>query len=87
MPVRGALVALLPDSLPDKISPTTIRYVESGDGGTFVFKDLPPGTYRAVILNREEDVHRGNGDLLEKASKAEATEVRAGQSASINLKR
>jgi hypothetical protein len=86
-PVRGATVALFPDPLPDKISPTTIRYAESGDGGTFVFKDLAPGGYRAVILNGEEDVHLGDAGLRERAAKAEAIEVRAGQSASINLKR
>jgi len=87
MPVRGALVALLPDALPDKISPTTIRYAESGDGGTFVFKDVAPGRYRVVVLNREEDVQGGDDGLRERAAKAEAIEVRAGQSVSINLKR
>jgi Carboxypeptidase regulatory-like domain len=87
MPVRGALVALLPDPLPDKISPTTIRYAESDDGGTFVFKNVAPGTYRAVVLNGEEDVGRGDASLRERAAKADAIEVRAGQSASINLKR
>jgi hypothetical protein len=87
MPVRGALVALLPDALPDRISPTTIQYAESGDGGTFVFKDVAPGMYRAVVLNGEEDVHKGDPRLREMAAKAEAIEVRAGQSANINLKR
>jgi hypothetical protein len=85
MAVRGAVVALLPDPLGDKISPVTIRYAESGDGGTFVFKDLAPGIYRAVILNGKEDGQ--DADLRERAVKAEAIEVRAGQSASINLKR
>jgi hypothetical protein len=87
IPVRRALVALLPDALPERISPTTIRYAQSGDGGAFVFKDVAPGTYRAVVLNGEEDVGRGDAGLRERAARAEAVEVRAGQSASINLKR
>lgn len=80
-------MALLPDPLPDRISPVTIRYAESAEGGTFVFKDVAPGMYRTVIVNGEADVHRGDADFREKAAKAEAIDVRAGQSVSINLKR
>jgi hypothetical protein len=57
MPVRGAWVALLPNPLPNRISPTTIRYANSGDGGTFIFKDVAPGMYQAVVLDGEDDVH------------------------------
>jgi hypothetical protein len=86
-PVRGATVALLPDPLPDEISPATIQYAESGDGGAFVFKDVAPGAYRAVVLNGDEDVHGSDAGLRERAAKAEALEVRPAQSASVSLKR
>ncbi len=86
-PVRGATVALLPDPLPDKVSPATIQYAESGQSGTFVFKDVAPGMYRAVVLVGDEDVHGSDSGLRERAAKAEALEVRAGQSVSVSLRR
>ena len=42
---------------------------------------------RTVILGQDEEVRRGDTGLQERAAKAEAIEVRAGQSVSINLKR
>jgi hypothetical protein len=86
-PVREATVALLPDPLPDKVSPATIQYAESGENGSFVFKDVAPGMYRAVVLVGNEDVHGSDSGLRERAAKAEALEVRAGQSVSVSLKR
>lgn len=86
-PVRGATVALLPDPLPVKVSPATIQYAESGESGAFVFKDVAPGMYRAVVLLGDEDVHGSDSGLRERAAKAEALEVRAGQSVSVSLKR
>jgi hypothetical protein len=86
-PVRVATVALLPDPLPVKVSPATIQYAESGESGAFVFKDVAPGMYRAVVLLGDEDVHGSDSGLRERAAKAEALEVRAGQSVSVSLKR
>lgn len=88
VPVRGASVALLPDPLPDRIGPDAIRPAESGNDGAFVFRDVAPGNYRAVVLTAADRSHeRDAGYLRELTPKADRIEVRAGQSVSVNLKR
>jgi hypothetical protein len=87
-PVRGASVALLPDPLPDKIGPDAIRTAESGNDGAFVFRDVAPGNYRALVLTAADRSHeRDAGYLRDLAAKADRIEVRAGQSVSVNLQR
>ncbi len=85
-PLRGVTVALLPDPLPDRVAPATVRFVESGEGGTYAFKDVAPGKYRAVALAGDVDVRGDNGfrDLI---AKSDVFEVSAAQTATVNLKR
>jgi hypothetical protein len=85
-PVRGVGVALLPDPLPDRIAPSTIQFTESAEAGTFVFKNVARGMYRAIVLKGDEDARSAGAALRDAAAKAEAIEVRAGQSVSVNLK-
>jgi hypothetical protein len=86
-PVRGASVVLLPDPLPDKPARGVIRVKESAEDGTFLFKDLAPGKYRALVVNGSDLAHEGGaGYLREQAARADAFEVLAGRSVTVNLK-
>jgi hypothetical protein len=81
-------VVLLPDPIPDKVAPSVIRVGESGEGGAFAFRDLAPGTYRAVVLDGSDHAHEGDVSYLRlQAARADSIEVRAGQLISVNLKR
>jgi hypothetical protein len=85
--VRGAMVELFPDPLPEKIAPTTVRFTESAEGGAFAFKDVAPGTYRALVIVSDLDFRNDDTSMRAMLAKVEVFEVRAGQSATINLKR
>jgi Carboxypeptidase regulatory-like domain len=87
-PVRGAEVVLMPDPLPEKVAPEVVQTRESGVDGSVAFRNLAPGTYRALVL-READ-RAGEGDpeyLRQRAAGAEAIEVAAGQVARVELKK
>jgi hypothetical protein len=86
-PVRGASVVLLPDPLPDKVAPGVVRVETSGDDGSFAFRDLSPGKYRALVLTGSNRAYEGDpGYLREQAARVDAFEVRAGQLANVTLK-
>jgi hypothetical protein len=87
-PLRGAMVVLLPDPVPEKIGPASVWAEESGEGGAFVFRNLAPGKFRAVVLTGEDRAYQGDpGYLRERALKRDAIEVVAGQTASVSLGR
>ncbi len=87
-PVRGAVVVLLPNILPDKVERESILALESGEDGGFVFRDLAPGKYRAFVLTEADSARQGDVEYLRRrANEVEATEVTAGQSVRIELKR
>ena len=46
-PLRGALVAPLPDPVPEKMAPGAVWAEESGEGGAFVFRNPTLGKFRA----------------------------------------
>jgi hypothetical protein len=85
--VRGASVGLLPDPMPDKVAPGAIRIEHAGDDGAFVFRNVAPGRYRAVVLTGPDGEESDVEHLRELAARAEAFELRAGLSATISLKR
>jgi hypothetical protein len=85
---RGVSVVLLPDPLPDKVAPGVVRVETSGDDGSFAFRDLTPGNYRALVLTRSDFGDEGDvGRLREQAAGVDSFEVRAGQLVKITLKR
>ena len=86
-PVRGATVALLPDPLPEKIGPNTIRFTQSAGGGGFAFKDVAPGNYRAFVVKGELDTGGSHSSLDAFAARGEAVEVKPGEAAVVELKR
>lgn len=86
-PVPGATVFLLPDPLPDRPDPTTIKTGQSAKDGSFTFADLAPGHYRAFTLPASDDPRQGDPDYLRQiAAGVESVEVTAGQSARVELK-
>jgi hypothetical protein len=85
--VPGAMVELFPDPLPEKIAPTTVRFTESTEGGAFAFKDVPPGSYRALAIVSDLDFRNDDASMRAMLAKAEVFKVRPGQSATVNLKR
>jgi hypothetical protein len=86
-PVRGATVVLLPDPLPNKPDPETIKSQQSGDDGGFVFSDLAPGRYRAFVLTDADRARQGDPEYLrQRAAGAERIEATAGQAARVELK-
>jgi hypothetical protein len=87
-PVRGAIVLLLPDPLPAKPDPETLKTQQSREDGGFAFNDLAPGKYRALVLTDEDRTREGDVEYLrQRATGAAATEVTAGQAARLELKR
>jgi hypothetical protein len=87
-PLRGAVVVLLPDPVPEKIGPGAIWAEVAGEGGAFVFRNLAPGKFRAVVLTGEDRAFQGDqGYLRERALKRDAIEVMAGQTVSVSLSR
>ncbi len=87
-PVRGASVVLLPDPFPDEVAPGVVRVEKSGDDGAFVFRDLAPGKYRALVLTGSDLAYEGDpGYLREQAASGDPFEVRAGQLVNVTLKR
>jgi hypothetical protein len=85
-PLKGAEVILLPDPVPDKAGPAAILAEDSGDDGGFVFRNLAPGNYRAVVLTPAEQASEGDMVYLgAQAARADPIEVRAGQTAVANL--
>jgi hypothetical protein len=86
--VRGVSVVLLPDPLPDKVAPGEVRVETSGDDGSFAFRDLAPGKYRALVLTGSDRAYEGDpGYLREQAERVDSFEVRAGQLVNVTLKR
>lgn len=87
-PVRDATVLLVPDPLPAKPDPETLKTQQSGADGGFAFNDLAPGKYRALVLTDEDRTREGDVEYLRRcAMGAEAVEVTAGQTARLDLKR
>lgn len=86
-PVRGATILLLPDPLPQKPDPETLRTQTSGQNGRFSFTDLAPGKYRAVLLKDGDRPQQGDVNFLRQlASDTEPIEVTAGQATRVDLK-
>ena len=85
--VRGAHVLLLPDPLPDKLGPEIIRTEDSGEGGSFAFRNLAPGRYRALVLADAELASEGDPEYLRQRVGGEVIEVAAGQTARVDLKK
>jgi Carboxypeptidase regulatory-like domain len=87
-PASGADVVLLPDPLPDKVAPAAIRTQKSAEDGSFVFADLGPGKYRALVLADSDRERQGDPQYLwQRATGMEAIEVATGQSVRVELKR
>lgn len=87
-PVRDATVLLLPDPLPAKPDPETLKTQQSAADGGFAFNDLAPGKYRALVLTDEDRTREGDVEYLrQRAVGAEAVEVAAGQAARLELNR
>jgi hypothetical protein len=86
-PAPGAMVVLLPDTLPDKPARETIQVQKTGRDGAFLFKNLAPGKYRAFVLPLADAADQGDiGHLRERAAHVEVTEVQPAQTATLNLK-
>jgi hypothetical protein len=86
--VRGVSVVLLPDPLPDKVAPGVVRVETSGDDGSFAFRDLAPGKYRALVLTRSDRGDEGDvSRLRDQAAGVDSFEIRAGQLVNVTLKR
>jgi hypothetical protein len=82
--VRGATVLLLPDPLPFKPDPQTIRSQRSGEEGGSAFGDLAPGRYRVLILTDAERASQGDVEFLRRRSADGGTvEVTAGQAVAV----
>jgi hypothetical protein len=87
-PLENAYVVLLPDPLPDRPDRDTIAVRKSGAEGAFLFRNLAAGKYRAVILTGNDIEDEGDiARLRERAARADAIEVAAGQALTVNLKR
>jgi Carboxypeptidase regulatory-like domain len=86
--VPGSTVALFPDPLTDQTDRGRIRSQVSARDGSFVFRDLPPGRYRAIVLTDADVESEGSPALLrKKAEGTEAIEIAAGQTVTVELKR
>jgi protocatechuate 3,4-dioxygenase beta subunit len=82
-----AKVVLVPDPLPPNFDLWAIRVVSTDKDGTFAFRGLAPGRYKAVALTG--DARRRDHDfaiLGDKLSSTEAFEIVAGQSLSVNVR-
>jgi hypothetical protein len=87
-PAPGEDVVLLPDALPVRVDPAAIRTQKSAEDGSFVFADLGPGKYRALVLAESDRERQGDPQYLwQRAAGTEAIEVAAGQVARVELKR
>ena len=87
-PVRGATVLLLPEPLPAKPNPETLKTQQSREDGGFAFSDLAPGRYRVLALTDEDQTKKGDPEYLrQRATGAETVEVTAGQAERVELKR
>ena len=86
--VRGAEVVLLPDPLPDKVAPEVIQTQESGQDGSFAFRNLAPGKYRLLLLTEADRAGKGDPEYLRQRSMdVDAIEVTAAQVVRVELKR
>jgi hypothetical protein len=86
--VRGAEVVLLPDPLPDKVAPEVIQTQESGQDGSFAFRNLAPGKYRLLLLTEADRAGEGDPEYLrQRSADVDAIEVTAAQVARVELKR
>jgi hypothetical protein len=84
----GATVVLFPEPLTDRTDRARIQRQVSANDGSFVFRDLPPGRYSAIMVT-EADVESQDSleYLRKKAEGTETIEVGAGQTVTVELKR
>jgi hypothetical protein len=89
--VPGSTVALFPESLTDRTDRGRIQAQVSARDGSFAFRDLPPGKYRAIVLTDAdvEDVESEGRTafLRRKAEGTESIEIASGQTVTVELKR
>jgi Carboxypeptidase regulatory-like domain len=87
----GSTVALFPEPLTDRTDRGRIQARVSAKDGSFAFRDLPPGRYRAIVLTDAdvEDVEsEGSMALLRrKAAGTETIEIDSGRTVTVELKR
>ena len=89
--VPGSTVALFPEPLTDRTDRGRIQAQVSAKDGSFAFRDLPPGRYRAIVLTDAdvEDVESEGSTafLRRKAEGTEAIEIASGRTVTVELKR
>ena len=89
--VPGSTVALTPEPLTDRTDRGRIQSQVSAKDGSFAFRDLPPGRYRAIVLTDAdvEDIEsEGSAAFLRrKAAGTETIEIASGQTVTVELKR
>jgi hypothetical protein len=82
-----AKVVLVPDPLPAGFDLWATRVVNDDKDGAFAFRGLAPGRYKAVALTGDERKRDHDFAILgDRLSVAEAFEVAAGQSLSVNIR-
>jgi hypothetical protein len=82
-----ARIVLAPDPLPPGFDWRAIRVVSNDKQGAFTLSGLAPGRYKAVALAGDDRKRDHDLSLLaEKLAAADAIEVVAGQSVSINIR-
>jgi hypothetical protein len=82
-----AKVVLVPDPLPAGFDLWAIRVVSTDKDGTFAFRGLAPGKYKAVALTGDDRKRDHDFAILgDKLSSTEAFEGVAGQSLSVNVR-
>ena len=82
-----AKVVLVPDPLPPNFDLWAIRVASTDKDGTFAFRGLAPGRYKAVALTGDDRKRDHDFAILgDKLSSTEAFEVVAGQSLSVNVR-
>lgn len=87
-PVSQATVVLFPDGLTAKTDRSRILTKSSGADGSFAFRDLAPGKYRAITLSEPDGERQGDVNYLrEKAAGMDAIEVTGGQTVRVEVKR
>jgi Carboxypeptidase regulatory-like domain len=86
--VPGSTVALFPEPLTDRTDRARIQGRISAKDGSFAFRDLPPGRYRAIVLtDGEMENEMSPAVLRKKAEGTETIELAAGQTVTVDLKR
>jgi hypothetical protein len=83
----AAKIALVPDPLPTLFDFRAIRVAKTDKQGAFSITGLAPGRYRAVTLTGDDRKRDHDLEILgDKLRTADAFEIGAGQSVSLNLR-